>query len=142
MTIPDHELPGSLNGSRIHLGTLKWGTAFVLLLLGSVAFLAWLAWANSREWESARLSQRDISARVSEDRLKMNLHQARLLNELKLQTFNQMLPAADQRALLPTLLSRLDDDTQKTVTSLRLRGLMGTGEQQSQTLSPQRRQAP
>ena len=126
------------NGSRIHLGTLKWATAFVILLVVAIVGLSWLAWANVREWEWSRTNQQDVSKRVAEDRVKINQHQAKLLNELRLQTFNQMLPPDDQRRLLPSLLARLDDDTQKTVQSLRLRSLMGAGPQESETLQPQR----
>jgi hypothetical protein len=133
------------NGARLHLPALKWATAFGLVLFVSVAVLSWLAWGSLREWEWNRLNQQAISMRIAEDRVKINLHQARLLNELRLQTFNQMLPPADQQRLLPALLARLDEDTQRTVTALRLRSLMGAGEQESQVLPPQRpqrRQAP
>ena len=139
MTIPDHELSEApTNNSRIHFPALKWATAFVLTLVLALAALSWLAWANLREWEWSRTNQQDVSKRVAEDRLKINQHQAKLLNELRLQTFNQMLPPDDQRRLLPSLLARLDDDTQKTVQSLRLRSLMGAGPQESETLQPQR----
>ena len=107
MTIPDHELSEApTNDSRIHFPALKWATAFVLTLVLALAALSWLAWANLREWEWSRTNQQAVSVRVAEDRVKINLHQSRLLNELRLQTFNQMLPPADQQLLLPALLAR------------------------------------
>ena len=139
MTIPDYKMPTvDPNGTRIHFPALKWATAFLFMLATVIGVLSWLAWANLREWEWSRTNQQAVSARVAEDRLKINQHQSKLLNELKLQTFNQMLPLADQQRLLPTLLTRLDEDTQKAVVSLRLRSLMGAGEQESETLQPQR----
>ena len=65
-----------------------------------------------------------------------------MLNELKLQTFNQMLPASDQQRLLPTLVARLDEETRRQGLSLKLRALQVIGEQQGafvEDLRPERR---
>ena len=139
MTIPDPEMPpADPNGSRLRIPAIRWLTVVMLLLVGGLVFQTWMVWANLREWEWSRTNQQAVSARVAEDRLKINLYQSRLLNELRLQTLTQMLPPPDQQRLLQTLLTRLDDDTQKTVMRLRLRSLMGTGPQESETLQPQR----
>ena len=141
MTTPDHELPpADPNGSRLRIPPIRWPVVIVLMLLVGFTAQSWMVWANLREWEWSRTNQQDVSKRVAEDRLKINLHGSRLLNELRLQPLTQMLPPPDQQRLLQTLLTRLDDDTQKTVTSLRLRSLMGTGEQESEALQPQRPQ--
>ena len=137
--MPDPELPvPDPNGSRLRIPPIRWPVVIVLILMVGFTAQSWMVWANLREWEWSRTNQQDVSKRVAEDRLKINQHQAKLLNELRLQTFNQMLPPDDQRRLLPSLLARLDDDTQKTVQSLRLRSLMGAGPQESETLQPQR----
>jgi hypothetical protein len=131
--------PTATNGSRF-TATFKWRTAVVGMLLIVIVILTWLVWTNLKVWEWARESQSGISKRVAEDRVVSALNNARMLNELKLQTLNQVLPVSDQQRMLPMLLSRLDDDTKKAVLSLRLRALMGTGEQEAQTLRPQRPQ--
>ncbi len=129
MTPPDPEALGT-DGSRLHFPALKWATAFVLALATATAMLSWLAWANVREWEWNRLAQAGVSARVAEDRVAISTNNARILNEMKLQTLNSMLPDADKARMIPMLLARLDEETRRSVLSLKLRALQVIGEQQ------------
>jgi len=143
MTIPDHELtPADPNGSRLRIPPIRWPTVVVLLLMSGLAFQSWMVWANVEEWRANRIARTAISARVAGQEKKYDENSARMLNELKLQTLNQMLPPPDQQRMLPMLLSRLDEETRRSVLSLKLRALQVIGEQQGafiEDLRPERR---
>ena len=143
MTIPDHELtPADPNGSRLRIPAIRWPTVIVILLAAGLVFQTWMVWANVEEWRENRIARTAISARVAGQEKKYDENSTRMLNELKLQTFNQMLPASDQQRLLPTLVARLDEETRRQVLSLKLRALQVIGEQQGafiEDLRPERR---
>jgi len=138
------------NDSCFRIPAMKWSTLVFCMVLAALVGQTWLVWRNIEEWGLARTAQAGISKLVAEDRDTIRVNNDRMFNELKLQTFNNALPADEQRQMLVTLYWRLDDDTRKQISglgllSLKLRGFNVIGEQESETLQPQRpqrRQAP
>ena len=141
MTIPDHEGSGTEpNGTRFRIPPIRWPTVVVLLLVGGLSFQTWMVWANVEEWRENRIARTAISARVARQETKYDENSARMLNELKLQTFNQMLPTIDQQRLLPTLVARLDEETRRNMLSLKLRALQVIPEQEAPRTIDRRRE--
>ena len=123
------------NGSRFRLPAMKWSTLVFCVILAALVGQTWLVWRNIEEWGLARTAQAGVSKRVAEDRDTIKANNDRMFNELKLQTFNNALPADEQRQMLVTLYWRLNDDTRKQISelgllSLKLRGLNVIGEQE------------
>jgi len=141
MTIPDHEGSGTEpNGTRFRIPPIRWPTVVVLLLVGGLSFQTWMVWANVEEWRENRIARTAISARVARQETKYDENSTRILNELKLQTFNQMLPTIDQQRLLPTLVARLDEETRRNMLSLKLRALQVIPEQEAPRTIDRRRE--
>ena len=128
------------NGGRLHLPAIKWPTVVVLLLALGLAFQSWMVYANVEEWRENRIARTAISARVAGQEKRYEENSARILNELKLQTFQQMLPTLDQQRLLPTLIARLDEETRRNVLSLKLRALQVIPEQEAPRTIDRRRE--